>query len=98
MGACGACRTTNTNGLVLREGGSGPRDVIAFMLGRARPEIEDSSAKERADDGLLEWSDDAGVDRSVHEAIFDGIEAVSEDIVIARYTHVTRDGGGCLIC
>ena len=82
---------------VLREEGGGPRDVVTFMLGGARPEVEDSPAEERADNGLLEWGDDAGVDRGIHKAVLDSVEAVGEDVVIAHDTHVTRDGGGCLI-
>ena len=50
------------------------------------------------DDRLLKRSDDAGVDGGVHESVLDGVETVSEDVVILRDTHVSRHRGRRLIC
>ena len=83
-------RATDANGLVLDEGGSGPRDVIAFMLSRVRMEVEDSPPEERTNDGLLERGDNTGVDGGVHESILDGIKALGEDVVVSREAHVAR--------
>ena len=90
-------RTANANRLLLGERGGGPRDVVAFVLGGARTEVVDGPPEEGANDGLLQRGDDARVDRSVHESILNGVEAVSEDVVISRDAHVARDGGRCLI-
>ena len=97
MGARGTRGVAYTNRLVLRERSSGSRDVVSFMLSGARTEIEDGSAEKGADDGLLEWRDDAGVDRGVHETIFDGIEVVGEDVVVTRDAHIMCDSGRCLV-
>ena len=96
-GARGARRVADTNRFVLRERSSSPRDIIPFMLGGARLEVEDGPSEERADDGLLEWSDDAGVDRGVHEPILDGVEVVGKDVIIPRDAHIARDGGWRLL-
>ena len=88
--ACGARRAADADGLVLGEGGRGPRDVVAFVLARAWSEVEDGSPEERVDNRLLEWGDDAGVDSSVHESIFNGVEAIGKDVVVSRDAHVAR--------
>ena len=91
------CRATDANGLVLREGGRGPRDVVTFMLAGAWSEVEDGPPEKRADNHLLEWGDDAGVDGGIHELIFNGIEAVGEDVVVPRDAHVVCYHGWRLI-
>ena len=97
-GARGARRVADADRIVLGKCGGGPRDVVSFMLGGVRTEVEDSSPEKGANDGLLEWRDDAGVDRGGHEAILNGVEAVGENVVVARDAHVTRDSGRCLVC
>ena len=71
--------------------------TVPFMLGGAWTKVVDGAPEEGVDDGLLEWSDDMGVDRGVHESIFDGVEAVGKDVVVAHDAHVARDGGRRLV-
>jgi hypothetical protein len=82
---------------MLGESGGGPGDIVSFMLGGARTEVENGSPEKRANNGLLKWSDDAGVDRGVHKSIFDGVEAFSEDVVVSSEAHIVRYGGRRLI-
>ena len=82
---------------MLREGGRGPRDVVTFMLAGTWSEVEDSPPEKRADNRLLERGNDAGVDGGVHESIFDGVEAVGEDVVVSRDAHIARHRGRRLI-
>ena len=82
---------------MLDESGGGPQDVVAFVLSRAWVEVEYGPSKERMDDGLLERGNDAGMNGGVHESIFDGVEVLSEDVVVVREAHVARDHGRCLI-
>ena len=84
----GARRAADADGFVLTEGGRSPRDVVAFMLAGVGSEIEDGPSEEGTNDRLLKWGDDAGVNGSVHELIFDGIEAVGKDVVVSRDMHV----------
>ena len=97
MSVRGMRRAADANGLVLGEGGRGPRDVVVFVLARMWSEIEDGPPEKRADDRLLERGDDAGVDGGVHESIFDSIEAGGEDVVVSREAHVARYRGWRLI-
>ena len=97
-GACGTRGAANANRLVLRESSGGPRDIVPFVLGRARMEVEDGSAEKRADDGLLQRRDDVRVDHGVHESILDGVEAFGEDVVVLREAHVACNGGRRLVC
>ena len=93
----GARRAADADGFVLGEGGWGPRNVVAFMLSGAWPEVENGPSKEGMDDRLLEWGDDAGVNGGVHEPVFDSVEAVGEDIIVPRDAHVARYCGQHLI-
>ena len=97
-GACSACGAADANGLMLRKGGRRPRNVVAFMLAGVWPEVEDSPSEEGTDDRLLKWSDDVGVDGGVHESVLDGVEVVSEDVVVSCDVHVSRHRRRCLIC
>ena len=90
-------RATHVDRFVLREGGGGPRDVVAFMLSGAWTEVKDGPPEEGANNRLLEWSDDAGVNGSIHESILDGVEAFGEDIIVSRETHVARHRGRRLV-
>ena len=94
----GTGRVANVNGVMLREGGWGPGNVVLFMLTGTRPEIKDSPPQERKNDGVLEGGDDAGMDSSVHEPILNGVETISEDIIVLHDTHVTHNSHRCLIC
>ena len=96
-GACGACRVADANGFMLGKGGRGPRNVVALMLARAWSEVKDGPSEEGTDDRLLKWGDDAGVDGGVHESIFNGVEAVGEDIVVSRDAHVPHYHRWCLV-
>jgi hypothetical protein len=88
----------DVNGLVLRKGGQCPRNIVVLMLAGAWSEVKDGPSKEGTDDRLLKQSNDAGVDGGVHESVLDGVEAVSEDVVVSRDTHVPRHRRQCLIC
>ena len=77
------------NWVVLGEGGGGPRDSVALMLSGAWTEVESGPLEKGADDCLLERGDDAGVDGSIHESIFNGIEALGEDIVVTCATVIS---------
>ena len=98
MGAHSACGMANMNGLVLRKGGRCPRNIVTLMLAGAWSEVKDGPFKEGTDDRVLKRSDDAGVDGSVHESVLNGVEAVSEDVVVSCDTHVLRHRRRCLIC
>ena len=93
----GACRAADVNGLMLGEGSRGPEDVVAFMLAGAWSEIEDSPPEEGTDDRLLKWGNDVGVNGGVHEPVFDGVEAVGEDIIVSCDAHIARYCGWRLI-
>ena len=97
-GARGSHRAANADGVVLRESGRCPRNVVALVLARVWTEIEDGPSEEGANDGLLQWSDNMGVDGGVHESVFDGVKVVSEDVIIPCNTHVLCHCGWCLIC
>ena len=95
--ARGARRAADVDGLVLGKGGRGPRNVVAFMLAGVWSEVEDGPSEEGMDDRLLKWGDDAGVNGGVHEPVFNGLEAVGEDIVVLCDAHVARYCGWRLI-
>ena len=69
-----------------------------FMLAGTWSEVKDGPSEEGMDDCLLEWSDDAGVDGGVHEPVLDGVEAISEDVVVSCDAHVPCHRRRCLIC
>ena len=98
VGTRSACGVTNTNRFVLREGGRRPGDVVMFVLTRMWSEVKDSPPEEGMDNRLLQRSDDVGVDGSIHESILDGVEAVSEDIVVPCDAHVPCHRRRCLVC
>ena len=83
---------------MLGKGGRRPGNIIAFVLAGAWSKIEDGAPEEGVDDHLLKQGDDAGVDGSVHESVFNGVEVASKDIVVLCDTHVPRHRGWCLIC
>ena len=95
--ARGACGAANSDGFVLRKGGRGPGDVVAFMLTRARSEEEEGPAEEGANDRLLERGDDAGMDGGIHDSVFDGVKTAGEDVVVSREAHVAGHRRWCLI-
>ena len=97
-GAHSACGAADANGLVLRKGGRHPRNIVTLMLAGVWSEVKDGPSKEGTDDRLLKQSDDAGVDGSIHELVLDGVEAVSEDVVVSHDTHVLCHCRRCLIC
>ena len=97
-GVRSACGTSDTNGLMLRKGGRRPRNIVAFMLTRVWSEVKDGPSEEGADDHLLEQSDDMRVDGGVHKSVLNGVEAVSEDVIVSHDAHVPRHRGRCLIC
>ena len=74
--------------LVLRKGSRSPRNVVVLMLTRTRSEEEDGCPEEGANNHLLKRGDDAGVDGGVHDVVFDGVEAVGEDVVVPCEAHV----------
>ena len=92
-GACSTCRVADVNGLVLGKGGWRPRDIVTFMLAGAWSEEKDGPSEEGTDNRLLKRSDNAGVDSGVHEPVLDGVETVSEDVVVSHDTHVPRHRG-----
>ena len=94
----GACGVADANGLVLREGGRHPRNIVAFMLAGTGLEIKDGPSEEGTDNCLLKWSDDMGVHGGVHESVFDGVEAVGEDVVVSHDAHVACHCRRRLIC
>ena len=98
MGTCGLGGVSNVDGVVLREGGWRPGDVIALVLTGSWAKEEDGHAQKWADNSLLEGGDDAGMDSSVHKSVFDGIEAVGEDIVVPCETHVAGYHERRLVC
>ena len=63
------------------------------------PEIPtDGPSKEGTDDRLLKRSDDVGVDCGVHKSVFDGVEVISEDVVVSCDAHVPHHRGWFLVC
>ena len=85
------------NGLVLDEGGISPWDVVTLMPSGAWAEKENGSPEKGAHNGLLERGDDAGVNGSVHELIFDGVETLGEDVVVLSETHIPHHRTRCLV-
>ena len=85
------------NRFVLEKGSRGPGNIVALVLAGAWLEVKDGPSEEGTDDRLLERGDDAGVDGGIHESIFDGVEAVGEDIVVPHDAHVARYRGQCLV-
>ena len=86
-----ACGVANADRLVLREGGRRPGDVVVFVLAGAWSKIENGPFQKGVDDCLLEWGDDMGMDRGVHESILHDVETVGEDIVVPCNAHVMHN-------
>jgi hypothetical protein len=56
--------------------------------------MEDSSSKEWAEDGLLKWGNDMGVDSHVHQSILNGIGVFRKGEVGTCDLHFTVNDGG----
>ena len=84
VGTCGMRGVSDADGLVLREGGRCPGDIVAFVLAGAWSEIEDGPPQKGADNCLLERGDNAGVDGGVHESVLHSVKTVGEDSWIAE--------------
>ena len=91
-------RAADVNGVMLREGGRGPGNVVPFMLTRPWPEIKDSPPQERTNNGLLKGGDDAGMDSGIYEPILDSVKMISKDVIVPCDIHVMHNSCWCLIC
>ena len=90
-GARGAHGAADADGLVLREGGRHSGDIVTFVLSRAWSEIENGPSQKGADDCMLKWGDDTGVDGGVHDPVLHGIETVGKDVIVPHNVHVARN-------
>ena len=82
---------TNADGLMLREGGRRPGDIVMFVLTRAWSEIEDGPSQKGMDDRLLKQGNDTGMDSGIHEPVLHDVETAGEGIVVPHNAHVARD-------